>query len=60
MKLKNEKVAIKISRSLPVLNIYECIPIDQVLWILHTDIAIDVLTFMALFFIVLIVEKYLK
>lgn len=53
-------VVIKISRSLPVLNIYGCIPIDQETRIIHATIAIDVLTFMALFFIVLIVEKYLK
>lgn len=53
-------VAIKISRSLPVLNIYECIPIDQVSWTIRSDIATDIITFMALFFIVLIVEKYFK
>lgn len=55
-------VAIKISRSLPVLNIYECIPIDQVPWIIFANIhiEIDILTFMVLPLFVLIVEKYFK
>ena len=53
-------LSIKISRSLPVLNIYECLPIDQVSWIIHANIAIDVLTYMTFFFIVLIFGKHLK